>query len=108
MSEKELREFAKNCAGDYAAPGVRSLCWSLLEKAPDLVWLLRWAYSQKREHEGLVREARKKTHSPLPEANALYWQIVHDEGGLVHTYGLVIEEIEKVVRLTDGGYEWTD
>jgi len=112
VTERELRELVEPLTQRHIVTGdvrkFRGRLKTALADDPDLVGLLRWAYSQKREHEGLVREARKKTHSPLPEANALYWQIVHDEGGLVHTYGLVIEEIEKVVRLTDGGYEWTD
>ena len=83
MTEKELREFAKNCAGDYSPPGVRSLCWSLLEKAPDLVWLLRWAYEQ------------------LEYAGG---------GGEEAALGLLIERLEKQVCLIDEppGWVWTN
>ena len=110
MSERELRNFMetmdKVVVVDQVVAEVREV---LLADDPDVVGVLRWAYSQKREHEGLAREARKKSHSPLSEANELYLQIAHDEEGIAHTYSLVIEEIEKVVRLTDdGGYEWTD
>jgi len=110
VSERELRNFMetmdKVVVVDQVVAEVREV---LLADDPDVVGVLRWAYSQKREHEGLAREARKKSHSPLSEANELYLQIAHDEEGIAHTYSLVIEEIEKVVRLTDdGGYEWTD
>jgi len=111
MSEKRakgaLKAYYKPCVTDCQCPACRTV-ESVIAAAPDLVGLLRWAYSQKREHEGLAREARKKSHSPLSEANELYLQIAHDEEGIAHTYSLVIEEIEKVVLLTDDGWEWVE
>ena len=111
MSERELRNFMETMDKVVVVdPVVAEVREALLADAPDVVGLLRWAYSQKREHEGEAREARKKSHGLLPEANELYWQIAHDEEGIVHTYSLVIEELEKVVRLTDEppGWEWAD
>jgi hypothetical protein len=48
MSEKELREFAKETAGQYAPPGVRQLCRDLLADEPDVVKVLRWLKDQER------------------------------------------------------------
>ena len=81
MTEKELREFAKETAGQYAPPGVRSLCRSLLEKDPDLVWLLRWAYEEL-EHAG--------------------------GGGEECAFMRLRDRLEEQVQLTPDGWEYTD
>ena len=91
MSEKELREFAKETAGQYAPPGVRELCKALLDKDPDVVAAAR-----------VCRE-----YDPGPAKT---------RGGKLYNEGwrdavnAVADNLERKYgfRLTDDGYEWTD
>ena len=97
MSERELRAFAKETAGQYAPPGVRDLCKALLDKDPDAVKVLEILAEAAREHEKLMDD------------EAQDWNAGYEYGFYDAAVSLALE-IEKAlhVRLTDDGYEWTD
>lgn len=61
MSERELRKFAKETAGQYAPPGVRDLCRGLVADDPDVVKVLRWlkVFANEYQANGLGRVARE-------------------------------------------------
>ena len=102
MSEKELREFAKETAGQYAPPGVRDLCKSLLADDPDVVAGLRHIEDNYRLALIDLRFARRD-------------RATVDEGyARAHERARVWKLLRRWwrkhfhVRLTDGGYEWVE
>ena len=97
MSEKELRAFAKETAGQYAPPGVRDLCKALLDKGPDVVAVLRILAEAAREHEKLMDDEVQD------------WNTGYEYGFYDAAVSLAFE-IEKAlhIRLTADGYEWTE
>ena len=104
MSEKEVRELAKEMAGDFAPPGVRDLCKSLLEAEPDVVVLLRKLSELQAEYETILDNGLKGKY-PLEEAVERSFQ-----KGVLDTVIGVKSLIQTVfhVRLTDDGWEWVE
>jgi hypothetical protein len=98
MSEREIRKFAKDCAGHYAPDGVRKLCRDLLKEEPDLVALLQ-ELKDDVQYSVMLQRAY--------EEDGLTEEAESEEVAQVHLQG-VIDKIEKTVHLTDDGWEWTE
>ena len=98
MSEREMREFAKETASHYAPPGVRDLCKALLDKDPDVV---KAALQIRDGFLPMVRGAYRT--SELGSDKNFY-------NGEVNAYLTVLAYLQDEFGfiLTDDGWEWTD
>jgi hypothetical protein len=104
MSEKDIRQFAKEPAGQYAPPGVRQLCKDLLADQPDMV---DWVKQERKFLELVGGEPGDAVNAfdPLSELGKAWWR------GYRQCIADNIKDMQKEygIRLTDdGGWEYTE